>query len=162
MDIYESENLGTNAVYYRTYRVLAAMDQELGVPSRDWDAKAERIRASLNSHLWMKDKGLYGQYLYGRVWQTLSPRSEALGEALCILFDIPSAANQEAILRSQPLMPFGIPTVYPETPNIVPYHNRSVWPFVQAYWNWGSGEKGEMRLPCSTDSPPSAGRLPCS
>ena len=29
----------------------------------------------------------------------------------------------------------GLPPVYPQTPAIVPYHNRSVWPFVQAFWN---------------------------
>ncbi len=142
VDIYESENLGTNALYYRTYRVLAAMDEELGRPARDWGAKAERIRTAMNERMWMKDKGLYGQYLYGRVWQTLSPRSDALGEALCVLFDIPAAASQDAILWSQPLMPFGVPTVYPETPKIEPYHNRSVWPFVQAYWNLAAAKRG--------------------
>lgn len=142
VDIYSSENLGTNAVYYRAYRVLAAMDRELGKPAQDWDAKADRIRSAMNERMWMKDRGLYGQYLYGRVWQTLSPRSDALGESLSVLFDIPSPAQQEEILRSQPLMPFGIPTVYPETPNIPPYHNRSVWPFVQAFWNLASAKQG--------------------
>ena len=134
-DIYSSKDLGTNAVYYRVYRILAAMDKELGKPVQEWDTKADRIRSAMNEHLWMKDKGFYGQYLYGRLWQTLSHRSDALGEALSVLFDIPSAEQRDAIMGSQPLMAFGIPTVYPETPNIPPYHNRSVWPFVQGFWN---------------------------
>jgi hypothetical protein len=145
-DIYSSENLGTNAVYYRTYRILALMAAELGQSTddrnaKDWNARAERIRTAMNQSFWMEDRGYYGQYLYGRVWQVLSPRSDALGEALSILFDIPDPARQDTILRSQPLMPYGIPTVYPETPGIPPYHNRSVWPFVQAFWNLAAARR---------------------
>lgn len=142
VDIYSSEALGTNAVFYRTYRVLAAMDRELEKPTQEWDAKADRIRSAMNERMWMKDRGLYGQYLYGRVWQTLSPRSDGLGQALSVLFDVPVPAQQVEIMRSQPLMPYGIPTVYPETPNIQAYHNRSVWPFVQAFWNLAAAKEG--------------------
>jgi hypothetical protein len=39
-------------------------------------------------------------------------------------------------------MPYGVPTVYPETPGIPPYHNRSVWPFVQAFWNLAAAKRG--------------------
>lgn len=140
-DIYSSQNLGTNAVYYRTYRILALMAGELGQATQDWNAGADRIRTAMNQAFWMEDRGYYGQYKYGRVWQVLSPRSEALGEALSILFDIPDPARQDTILRSVPLMPFGVPTVYPETPGIPPYHNRSVWPFVQAFWNLAAARR---------------------
>ncbi len=143
VDIYSSKNLGTNAVYYRTYRILAAMDEELGRPAGDWNRKADRIRMAMNERMWMGDRGLYGQYLYGRVWQTLSPRAEALGESLAVLFDIASPEQRAQMMRSQPLMPFGIPTVYPETPKIPPYHNRSVWPFVQAFWNLAAAKQGD-------------------
>ena len=142
-DIYSSKNLGTNAVYYRVYRILAAMDRELGKPARDWDAKADRIRSSMNERMWMQGRGHYGQYLYGRIRQTLSPRSDALGEALSVLFDIPSAAQRKAIMNAQPLMPYGIPTVYPETPGVPPYHNQSVWPFVQAFWNLAAAKQDD-------------------
>lgn len=143
-DIYDSENLGTNAVYYRVYRILGDMDRELGNPTQQWDAKADRIRSAMNERMWMNDRGLYGQYLYGRVWQTLSPRSDALGEALSVLFDIPSPEQRNEILASQPMMPFGIPTVHPETPGIPPYHNRSVWPFVQAFWNLAAAKQDDQ------------------
>jgi Bacterial alpha-L-rhamnosidase 6 hairpin glycosidase domain len=141
-DIYSSENLGTNAVFYRVYRVLSEMASEIGQPSEEWSGKADRIRSSINQQLWQDDLQLYGQYLYGRIWQTLSPRSDAFGEALSILFDVADPQQQDAILQSQPLMPYGIPTVYPETPGISPYHNRSVWPFVQAFWNLAEAKRG--------------------
>jgi hypothetical protein len=145
VDIYESKCLGTNAVFYRTYRILAEMAQQLGQPGDAWATKADRIRTAMNSKLWMEDRGYYGQYLYGRIFQPLSPRSDALGESLAILFDIPAASNADRMLRSQPLMPYGIPTVYPETPNIPPYHNRSVWPFVQAFWTMAATQHGDQQ-----------------
>jgi hypothetical protein len=145
-DIYSAKALGTNAVYYRVYRILAAMAKELGHPVEDWDARAERIRGAVNARFWVaaegKTGGYFGQYLYGRESASLSPRAEALGESLTILFDIADPARQDEILRSQPLMEYGIPTVYPQTPNIPPYHNRSVWPFVQAYWNLAAAKRG--------------------
>jgi hypothetical protein len=145
VDIYESKCLGTNAVFYRTYRILAEMAQQLSQPADAWAAKADRIRTSMNRQLWMEDRGYYGQYLYGRVFQTLSPRSDALGESLAILFDIPNASSADRMLHSQPLLPYGIPTAYPETPNIPPYHNRSVWPFVQAFWTMAAARRGDQQ-----------------
>ena len=141
VDIYSSEALGTNAVYYRTYRILSAMARLLGESSQNWDERADRIQAAINERFWIESRGYYGQYLYGRVWQALSPRAEALGEALSILFDIPDLPRQDQILRSQPFVEYGVPTVFPQTPNVPAYHNRSVWPFVQAFWNLAAAKR---------------------
>jgi hypothetical protein len=140
-DIYQSKEIGTNAVYYRTLRILAAMARELGQPAADWDVKAGRIQSAVNAQFWLPERGYYGEYLYGRTYQTLSPRAEALGEALAILFDLAAPDRQDEILRSQPLMDYGVPTVFPQTPNMPPYHNRSVWPFVQAYFNLAAAKR---------------------
>ena len=142
-DIYSSKALGTNAVYYRVYRILGNMERALGQRGDEWDRKADRIRSAMNKSMWMQDRGYYGQYLYGRIGQSLSPRAEALGESLSVLFEIPSHAQRQAIMSSQPVMPFGIPTVYPETADIPPYHNRSVWPFVQAFWNLAAARQDD-------------------
>jgi hypothetical protein len=83
----------------------------------------------------MQDKGYYGEYLYGRAHPVLSPRMDALGESLAMLFEIATPAQQNEMLKNLPLLDYGIPTVYPQTPGIPPYHNDSVWPFVQAFWN---------------------------
>jgi hypothetical protein len=140
-DIYSSEALGTNAVYYKTYRILAAMAHLLGQRSDDWSGRADRIQAALNEYFWIESKGYYGQYLYGRTWQTLSPRAEALGEALTILFDISNPERQDRMLASQPFLAYGVPTVFPNTAGEPPYHNRSVWPFVQAFWNLAAAKR---------------------
>jgi len=143
-DIYASENLGTNAVHYQANKVLAQM----AVLMKDEQAAgkyakiAEQIKTGINTHLWIPEKGYYGQYLYGRQFMLLSPRSEALGEALTVLFDIANEARQHSVVARTPVTNFGIPCIYPQIPNIPPYHNDAVWPFVQAYWSLAAAKTG--------------------
>ena len=93
VDIYNSENLGTNAVHYQANTVLALMAESLNdkVNYTKYKTQAETIKTGINKYLWMGDKGYYGQFLYGRNNLILSPRAEALGEALSILFGIADA-----------------------------------------------------------------------
>lgn len=143
-DIYSSENLGTNAVHYQVNKVLAQMavlmkDQQA---AEKYDAIAAQIKKGINTWLWMPEKGYYGQYLYGRQFPVLSPRSEALGEALTVLFDIADPERQKSVVARTPVTNFGIPCIYPQIPNIPPYHNDAVWPFVQSYWSLAAAKTG--------------------
>lgn len=142
-DIYESECLGTNAVHCQVNRVLADMARLLG--DRDKASRygqiADKIRQGINVHLWVPSKGYYGQYLYGRGYQMLSPRSEALGEALTVLFDI-AGDKAASVVNRTPVNDFGIPCIYPQIPGIPPYHNNAVWPFVESYWALASAKAG--------------------
>ena len=136
VDIYESENLGTNAVHYQANIVLSKMAhllQDTGA-SVKYLFVAEKIKDGINKYLWINEKGYYGQYLYGRNYKSLSPRAEALGEALCVLFDIANSQRQKQIVENTPVMDYGISCIYPQIPNIPPYHNNAVWPFVQSFW----------------------------
>lgn len=142
-DIYASECLGTNAIYFRTYQILGAMSHELGQPDPRWQQQAEHIGYAINAQLWQEDRSYYGQYLYGRITPSLSPRAEALGEALTMLFDIAPQDRQNRMLHSQPFMAYGVPTVYPSSADIPPYHNRSVWPFVQSFWNLAAAKSND-------------------
>jgi hypothetical protein len=143
-DIYASENLGTNAVHYQTNRVLAQMAVLMkdGQAAEKYAKIAEQIKTGINTHLWIPEKGYYGQYLYGRQFMLLSPRSEALGEALTVLFDIADEARQKSVVAHTPVTNFGIPCIYPQIPDIPPYHNDAVWPFVQSYWSLAAAKTG--------------------
>jgi hypothetical protein len=146
-DIYESECLGTNAVHYEANKVLAQM--ALLLNHKDVAAKhkaiATQIKNGINKYLWMPDKGYYAQYLYGRNYKIVSPRSEALGEALCIIWDIADAAKQKEMIAKIPVTDFGITCIYPQIPNIPPYHNNAVWPFVQSYYTWAAAKAGNVK-----------------
>ena len=146
-DIYNSENLGTNAVHYQANIVLFQMakllnDEKSAIKYKGF---AENIRKGINQYLWQPGKGYYGQYLYGRNYSILSPRSEALGEALTVLFDIADSAKQQEIISRTPLTSFGISCIFPQIPGIPPYHNNAVWPFVQTYWLWAAAKTGNEK-----------------
>ncbi len=140
-DIFNSHSLGTNAVHYRTYQILARMAKLLGQPSETYEATANRIRDGMNRFLWLDQNGYYGQCLYGWNALSVSPRAEALGESLAVLFDIASEKQQQRILQNTPVMEYGIPSIYPQIPGIPPYHNNAVWPFVQAFWNLAAAKR---------------------
>lgn len=135
-DIFESICLGTNAVHFQANQVCAFMAKALGQPEQasKYEQMAATIKQGINTHLWLEDKGYYGQYLYGRTHKLLSPKAEALGEALCVLFGIAEGERAKRVVQNTPVTPFGIPCIYPQIPGIPPYHNNGIWPFVQSYW----------------------------
>ncbi len=139
-DIYLSQALGTNAVHYGTYRILEQMAEALGEPSARWSEVAEGVKAGMNAYLWQPGRGFYGQFRYGRNAAALSPRAEALGNALAVLLGVANPEQAEQIAARFPLVAYGVPTLYPQTPGIPPYHNDSIWPFVVAYWTWAAAE----------------------
>ena len=146
-DIAMTECLGTNALFFRANQIAARMAQLCG----DFDAaahfsrKADQIKVGINKYLWIEEKGYYGQYLYGRGHLIVSPRSETLGEALCIIFGIAESGRAKRIVSSVAKNPFGTPCISPQIPYIYPYHNNAVWPFVQAYWMWASALAGNQQ-----------------
>ncbi|NHZ84902.1 MAG: glycogen debranching protein, partial [Planctomycetia bacterium] len=143
-DIYNSQCLGTNAVHYRTYEILSEMALTLNQPeiTIKYKKTATSIKQAINENLWLEKKGFYGQYLYGGKYYSLSPRSETLGEALCILFNIADKNQKQSIITNTPTSSFGIPCFSPQIPNIPSYHNNAIWPFVEAYWAWAATKTG--------------------
>src|SRR5690242_3599991 len=159
-DIYESECLGTNAVHFKANTVLSEMAALLGnkEDEKKYRDVADKIKKGVNQYLWQKDKGYFGQYLYGRDFKILSPKSEALGEALSVYFGVADNEEKEkSIVEKTPVTPFGISCIYPQIPGIPPYHNDAVWPFVESYWALASAKAGNdrsvVRAMCSVYRP---------
>jgi len=147
VDIAESECLGTNAVHYQANLVLSKMASLLNESSvaAKHMLVAKKIKEGINKYLWLPKQKYYGQFLYGRNYKIVSPRSEALGEALSVIFDIAGTERQKQILSNTPVSSFGITCIYPQIPGIPPYHNNAVWPFVQAYWLWAAAKTGNEK-----------------
>lgn len=147
VDIAESECLGTNAVHYQANIVLSKMATVLN--EKSVAAKhlliANKIKAGINKYLWLPQKKYYSQFLYGRDYKIVSPRSESLGEALSVIFDIANNKRQKEIVSNTPVSDFGITCIYPQIPDIPPYHNNAVWPFVQTYWLWAAAKAGNEK-----------------
>jgi hypothetical protein len=145
-DIYASLNLGTNMVFYQTLNILDQMAEELSVNAPVWKEKAERLKTNINEHFWISEKGFYGQYLYGDRYFSISEKSETLGEALGILFNVAGEEQKAQMLTNVPNLEYGTPSVWPQIPNIPPYHNNGIWPFVQAYWTLVAAQQQHASL----------------
>jgi hypothetical protein len=145
MDIYVSQNLGTNVVHYQTHQILSKMASLLGEPHEQYDIIAAQIKDAINKELWIEDKGYYAQYLYGKNFFTQSKRYEALGEALTVLYDVADAKQSKMIIAQSPLTEYGATCIYPQIPGIPPYHNNAIWPFVQSYWNLAAAKVGNEK-----------------
>ncbi len=143
-DIYRSQSLGTNLVHFKTYSILSEMAgllQDTAAQAK-YHRVATALKDAINEYMWLEEQGYYAQYRYGRTYQAASPRSETLGEAMSILFGVASKDQAQNIIASTPTTAFGTPCFYPQIPDLPPYHNNGIWPFVEAYWGWAAARAG--------------------
>jgi hypothetical protein len=152
-DIFKSSCLGTNALHYRTLQILSLMENELGKSKDRYEQLAKNVKEGINKSLWLDDKGYFGQYSYGRNYNYVSPKSEALGEALSVLFNIADENKSKSILEKIPVVEYGPTCIYPQIKNIPPYHNDAIWPFVASYWTWAASKvKNEEAVQLGMDA----------
>ncbi|MDE5750590.1 MAG: hypothetical protein K2H87_07470 [Duncaniella sp.] len=143
-DIYNSETLSTSVVHARAWYVLGEVASLLGHKdvARDAYAQAEAIAAAINKYLWMPDKGYYAMYLYGRDNLIANPRAETLGESLAIMWDVAPEDRAVSITENNPTTPFGATIFWPSIADIPSYHNKSLWPWVGAWWGLANAKAG--------------------
>ncbi|MFA6979526.1 MAG: hypothetical protein WC209_09410 [Ignavibacteriaceae bacterium] len=152
-DIYKSSCLGTNALHYRTLEILSLMENELGFKKSEYTKVATNLKTAINKSLWLNDKGYFGQFTYGRNYNYVSPKSEALGEALSVLFNIADEKKSKSIFEKMPIVEFGPTCIFPQIKNIPPYHNNAIWPFVVSYWTWAASKaKNETAVQFGMDA----------
>ena len=136
VDIYNSECLGTNVVYYEVLNVVSRMAHELGDKkvAKEYSNRAESLAKAINKCLWMPEKGYYASYLYGRNSLSLCRRSETLGESLSIIWGVADDTRAVSIMSDMPVSPWGPTIFWPQIGSQFDYHNNAIWPFVTSYW----------------------------
>lgn len=144
IDIYESKNLATNALYYQSLILASKMAGLMNdfESEKTYAYIAGLLKKGMNDLLWIPSKQYYGQFLYGKTDQILSPRSEALGEALSVLFNVADLTKQKKMIAKVPVVDFGVPCLFPQSGDIPPYHNNAIWPFVQSFWLLAAAQTG--------------------
>ena len=143
-DIYNTETLSTSVVHAQAWKVLGEAAEILGHKKEAAEAfaESEKIAKVINDHLWMDDKGYYAMYLYGRDNLITNPRAETLGESLAVVWDVAPADRAKTITESNPTTPFGATIFYPSIADIPSYHNKSLWPWVGAWWGLANAKAG--------------------
>jgi len=142
--------LSTCLLYYRGYQVADAAGQVLGEDVTALREKADKLKAAINSHFWLPDKGYYAYFLDEQ--GVPNPRMEGLGEAFAILTGVADPQRSRQILQSTPTTPWGFPCLWPQfeewksykTDFAHYYHNGMIWPFVEGYWAWAASEMKDL------------------
>ncbi len=145
VNIFESKALSTQMVHYELLSILAQAGKLLDkkkVAIQQWANWAVQLKDAINKQLWMSDKNYYSSYKYpSGMGNIISDKSDALGEALSVISGV--AQNRQNILvENIPTVHFGVPCLYPQQPHTLPYHNKGIWPFVEAYYAWAAAQTG--------------------
>ena len=132
-DIAASCAFGTNVLHYICRQLLARMLREL---NRDAEAstyaeEAAALGAAIKENFRSAGGAHYGIMRTAEGY--LDDRVDSLATALAVLCGL--AGDQgTALLQHLPRSPFGTPVFTPyKSRQEKAYHNRSVWPFVEAY-----------------------------
>jgi len=143
-DISQSEAMGTNVMYAAALKATSRMATLLGKKQEaaKYQEMADKLASAIDREFWMADKGYYGMYTYGRDNKIVNPRSESLGLALSVLYDIAPADRQKSISENAPQTPFGPPVFFPQISDMPNYHNNALWPFVASYWTLAQAKAG--------------------
>jgi len=143
--------LSTNALYYAAYVNAAQMARALHQPavvSAQLQAKANRLKASINRSFWIPGKGLYGYLLHNNdgLQGQLDQSEEGSGLSFAVLFGIANPSQTRSIMAHAHPQTWGITDVYP---NFARYsdatpgrHNEIVWPMIQGYWASAAAKSG--------------------
>ena len=135
-DIYQSEAFNTNVVHAAAMNVMAKAAKALGKKNEaaHWQQRYSDLVSKIMDTFWMKDKGHFGMYRYGRDFLVLNPRSETLGQSLAILYGLTDPFIASEITQNAPVSKWGAPIFYPQIADMPSYHNNALWPFVASYW----------------------------
>ena len=143
-DIFETTPLLANAIMEHSYRILTMMCDELEINSHS--SHAEALKDAINHRLWDEYKGHYSQYLYAGSLNMISPCSDNMAQALCVLWDIAEDNRGETIVNETHLSYFGLPLTYPINQGVEPEFNNAIIPMVQALWNLAAARNGNIAM----------------
>ncbi|NUP11623.1 MAG: hypothetical protein HOW73_36720 [Polyangiaceae bacterium] len=140
-----SKSLGTNLGHLRLLEVGAALAKEKGLSeaSTQYESWADDLRAAIRSELYLPEAGLFSTYKTTRLDPSAAGRYDLLGEAFAVLFDAAETPDvARSVVASYPHLPQGAPVIWPQQQDTPIYHNRSIWPFVTAFWAKAAAKVG--------------------
>ncbi len=132
-DIAASCAFGTNVVHYVCRQLLGRMLREL---DREKEAavcmeQAAALSAAIREKFWSPGAKRFGIFRTAEGY--LDERVDSLATALSVLCGV-AGEHAAEVLKQLPCSPYGTPAFIPyKSENAQAYHNRAVWPFVQAW-----------------------------
>jgi len=132
--------LSTNAVYVGALRALGMMADELGEESTDFQQRADRLVAAIDTGLWDESRQTYGYFQNPD--GSIEPSQEAAGIGLLAALDVVPAQRAAQVLGDLHQEPYGHVNVWPaferydhDHPG---RHNVMCWPMVMGLVGLGA------------------------
>jgi glycogen debranching enzyme len=147
--------LSANCIAYHGLRCAAKMAAAANRPraiATAWNQQADQLKAAIQRHLWMADRGSFAYFLHGAgtLRGQQAKYQEATGLSLAILFDVADATQARAILQNARTTRYGIPLVDPEFSRYSAEkpgrHGRIIWPMAMGYWATAAAKAGRGDL----------------
>jgi glycogen debranching enzyme len=144
-DIHASQALSTNLIFKRALEIGLAMGEADREIRNSWPDLIQRLDANIINHFWNEELAAPSAYVINApAWLPASHRS-ALGESLGILFSERFQPVAQQLVATYPRTPYGTPVISHQLPHAPPYHNQTIWPFVEAYALLAAKEAGNQR-----------------
>ncbi|UFU06812.1 hypothetical protein [Ruania halotolerans] len=135
--------LSTNLVYAAAFDSLAALGDLIGVPAGAARARADVVRAAIETHLWTGQDYAYLRHTDGQ----LEHYQELLGLALALEHGGVDDARVDAVVNGLHRSRHGIALVWPhftrysdERPG---RHNVALWPMAMGQWAVAAARRGQ-------------------
>lgn len=132
-DIGASYAFGTNVLHAIGRHIASLLLKQLGrkEEAETMHAEAAAITAAIQQHFYNAATGQYGMILTAD--GHLDERTDSLATALAVLCGI-AGDHAARAMHSLPRSPWGTPVFAPYKGSVrEAYHNRAVWPFVEAF-----------------------------
>ena len=132
-DIGSSYAFGTNVVHYMSRRLLSHMLQLLGRQEEAsiYGRQATELAQEIELSFRLRGTDAYGMFCTQDGY--LDRRSDALADAFAVLSGL-AGEHGGSLMESLPVSPWGTPVFSPyKKSNPQGYHNRAIWPFVEAF-----------------------------
>ncbi len=130
-NIHQSSAFSSNIQFLYAMRIASVISNR-GEQSQ-WMQRSDYFANILPEAFWNQRINGFSSYLCYTPFENFSPNRDALSEALAIQDGIISTELGRHILSSYPRTPYGTPVMSPQLPNVPKYHNKGIWPFVEAY-----------------------------
>jgi hypothetical protein len=131
-----SKSLSTNIAHAVLLDVASKLAAEKGdsAASSKYGAWAADLRQAIDSHFYLPDQQQYSTFSTTFLDQAPTRRYDLLGASFAVLHDIADPERAKAVVSGYPTLPKGAPVAWPQQKDTAIYHNRSIWPFVTAFW----------------------------
>lgn len=148
-EIFESQCLLSNVIYYRALAVLSKMAAIVGDNDKanEFEQRKNKVGYAINLNLWLPDAQRFSEYLYCYPYQINSESTDNLGQALSIMFGPATDDMSKAIVNAALSSPYGIQRCSPNN-NIdasFGFYYGLIDSSTQAFWSMACTKTNDMR-----------------